>query len=164
MDKAPDKKNIQQLIELGKTKGFLTYEEVNDFLPSEIVSSDEIDDLLDVLVVPYVVPGGDHVYAEGQELLHDPRGDGVTAGGVFAVGDDEIRPVALPKRGEALPDDVPPGFAHDIAYGEDGERFIHDVQSIRTRGVRRRRGFESVPSPYAPRTFTSRIRRSGFRG
>jgi RNA polymerase primary sigma factor len=49
MDKAPEKKNIQQLIELGKTKGFLTYEEVNDFLPSEIVSSDEIDDLLDVL-------------------------------------------------------------------------------------------------------------------
>ncbi|MCP4601899.1 MAG: RNA polymerase sigma factor RpoD [Proteobacteria bacterium] len=42
-------KNIQQLIELGKTKGFLTYEEVNDFLPQEDVSSDEIDKLLDLL-------------------------------------------------------------------------------------------------------------------
>jgi RNA polymerase primary sigma factor len=47
--KVHDKKNIQQLIELGKTKGFLTYEEVNDYLPEEMVSSDEIDDLLDVL-------------------------------------------------------------------------------------------------------------------
>jgi len=49
MDKLTDKKSIQQLIELGKTKGFLTYEEVNDFLPEELVSSDEIDVLLDVL-------------------------------------------------------------------------------------------------------------------
>jgi RNA polymerase primary sigma factor len=63
MDKAPDKKNIQQLIELGKTKGFLTYEEVNDFLPSEIVSSDEIDDLLDVLSSEHieVVDRGDNL-------------------------------------------------------------------------------------------------------
>jgi RNA polymerase primary sigma factor len=63
MDKAPDKKNIQQLIELGKTKGFLTYEEVNDFLPSEIVSSDEIDDLLDVLSSEHieVVDRGENV-------------------------------------------------------------------------------------------------------
>ncbi|MDD5308568.1 MAG: RNA polymerase sigma factor RpoD [Deltaproteobacteria bacterium] len=48
-EKAQDKKNIQQLIELGKTKGFLTYEEVNDFLPEEAVASGEIDSLLDLL-------------------------------------------------------------------------------------------------------------------
>ncbi len=42
-------KSIQQLIELGKTKGFLTYEEVNDFLPEQRVSSEEIDKLLDLL-------------------------------------------------------------------------------------------------------------------
>ena len=49
MNNTQEKKTIQQLIELGKTKGFLTYEEVNDFLPEEMVSSDRIDDLLDVL-------------------------------------------------------------------------------------------------------------------
>ena len=43
------KKKVQRLIELGKTKGFLTYEEVNDLLPAEMVSSDEIDGLLDML-------------------------------------------------------------------------------------------------------------------
>ena len=44
-----EKKNIKQLIELGKSKGFVTYEEVNDYLPEEMVSSDRIDDLLDLL-------------------------------------------------------------------------------------------------------------------
>ncbi len=44
-----EKKNIKQLIELGKSKGFVTYEEVNDHLPEEMVSSDRIDDLLDLL-------------------------------------------------------------------------------------------------------------------
>ncbi len=49
MEKSQPRKSVQQLIDLGKTKGFLTYEEVNDFLPNETVSSHEIDDLLDVL-------------------------------------------------------------------------------------------------------------------
>jgi RNA polymerase primary sigma factor len=42
-------KNIQQLVDIGKTKGFLTYEEVNSFLPEDAVSSEEIDKLLDLL-------------------------------------------------------------------------------------------------------------------
>jgi RNA polymerase primary sigma factor len=36
---------IRQLITLGKEKGYLLYEEVNDMLPSEISSSDELDDI-----------------------------------------------------------------------------------------------------------------------
>src|SRR5688572_19480691 len=39
----------QKLIDLGKSKGFLTYDEVNDFMPEEIVSSDQIDDWLSAL-------------------------------------------------------------------------------------------------------------------
>jgi len=35
-----------QLIELGKEKGFLTYEEVNDILPSDIFSPNQIDEML----------------------------------------------------------------------------------------------------------------------
>ena len=37
---------VNQLIDIGKEKGFLTYEEVNDVLPSDIVSPDQIDDLM----------------------------------------------------------------------------------------------------------------------
>src|SRR6266702_3715430 len=36
---------VRQLITLGKEKGYLLYEEVNDMLPAEISSSDELDDI-----------------------------------------------------------------------------------------------------------------------
>ena len=39
----------QQLISMGKAKGFLTYDEVNDHMPEEIVSSDQIDEWLSTL-------------------------------------------------------------------------------------------------------------------
>jgi RNA polymerase primary sigma factor len=37
---------VKQLIDLGKEKGFLTYDEVNDLLPADIVSSEQIDDVM----------------------------------------------------------------------------------------------------------------------
>jgi RNA polymerase primary sigma factor len=36
---------VRQLISIGKEKGYLLYDEVNEMLPSEITSSDELDDL-----------------------------------------------------------------------------------------------------------------------
>ena len=36
---------IRQLIALGKEKGFLLYEEINELLPTEITSGEELDDL-----------------------------------------------------------------------------------------------------------------------
>jgi len=42
-------KDIDRLIALGKQKGYLTYDEVNDLLPEDIISSDEIDRVLDLL-------------------------------------------------------------------------------------------------------------------
>ena len=36
---------VRQLITMGKEKGYLLYEEVNDMLPSEITTSDELDDI-----------------------------------------------------------------------------------------------------------------------
>ena len=40
-----DRKEVQELIEIGKSKGFLTYEEVNDALP-EGAAADQMDDLI----------------------------------------------------------------------------------------------------------------------
>ena len=37
---------VRQLINMGKERGYLLYDEVNDILPAEVHSSDEIDDLL----------------------------------------------------------------------------------------------------------------------
>src|SRR5512136_1805915 len=42
-------KQKQKLITMGKQKGFLTYDEVNDHMPENIVSSDQIDDWLSTL-------------------------------------------------------------------------------------------------------------------
>ncbi|MBI1865549.1 MAG: RNA polymerase sigma factor region1.1 domain-containing protein, partial [Nitrospirae bacterium] len=38
--------DVKHLISLGKEKGFLTYEELNDGLPPEIVSSEQIDSIM----------------------------------------------------------------------------------------------------------------------
>jgi RNA polymerase primary sigma factor len=60
------RREIQKLIDLGREKGFLTYDEVNDALPPEMVTSDQIDDLMELL--------------EGQNIevvvaAHQVRGD-----------------------------------------------------------------------------------------
>jgi len=39
----------QQLITMGKAKGYLTYDEVSDHMPDEVVSADQIDDWLSTL-------------------------------------------------------------------------------------------------------------------
>jgi RNA polymerase primary sigma factor len=44
-----DRKEVQQLIEIGKSKGFLTYEEVNDALPADMAAPDQMEDVLGAL-------------------------------------------------------------------------------------------------------------------
>jgi RNA polymerase primary sigma factor len=47
MGKKTDMVNLKRLIDIGKNKGYITYEELSDDLPDDIVSSEEqIDDLL----------------------------------------------------------------------------------------------------------------------
>ncbi len=46
MAKDEKMKEIKKLISLGKEKGYLTYDEVNDALPPDIVSSEQIDDMM----------------------------------------------------------------------------------------------------------------------
>ncbi|MDB9822396.1 RNA polymerase sigma factor RpoD [Deltaproteobacteria bacterium] len=57
MNNKSDIVNLKRLIDIGKDKGYITYEELNDDLPEEIVSSDHIDDVmimfeeLDIMVI-----------------------------------------------------------------------------------------------------------------
>ncbi len=57
MNNKSDLANLKRLIEIGKDKGYITYEELNDDLPDEIVSSEHIDDVmmmfedLDIMVI-----------------------------------------------------------------------------------------------------------------
>src|SRR3990167_8358452 len=43
------KQDVEKLISLGKSKGYLTYDEVNSTLSDEIDSSEEIDQVFDIL-------------------------------------------------------------------------------------------------------------------
>lgn len=49
MPKIDKKKELQKLVQIGKEKGFLTYEEINDSLPDEITESDSIDEVMTLL-------------------------------------------------------------------------------------------------------------------
>src|SRR5262245_55678185 len=76
----------QKLINMGKAKGYLTYDEVNDHMPEEIVSSDQIDDWLSSL--------GD----EGIEVV-DAGQQGA------AVKVPTVPPVKVPEVPEVIEDD-----------------------------------------------------------
>lgn len=62
MSKSGKNEEIKQLIDRGRAKGHLTYDEVNDILPQEVVSSEQIDDILILLgdmnidIVPEPLP------------------------------------------------------------------------------------------------------------
>lgn len=47
--KSRERKEVQALLDKGKAKGFLTYDEVNDALPPEMVTSEQIDNLMMLL-------------------------------------------------------------------------------------------------------------------
>jgi len=46
MSDITERSEVKSLMERGREKGFLTYDEVNDALPADIVSSDQIDDVM----------------------------------------------------------------------------------------------------------------------
>ena len=43
------KKDVEKIIALGRQKGYLTYDEVNDLLPDDVSSSDDIDQIFELL-------------------------------------------------------------------------------------------------------------------
>lgn len=43
------KKDVEKIIALGKQRGYVTFDEVNDLLPDNVMTSDEIDQIFDIL-------------------------------------------------------------------------------------------------------------------
>ena len=54
--------HVQQLVLIGKERGYLLYDEINDSLPADVHSSQDIDDLLAILE------------RQGIEILRGPCG------------------------------------------------------------------------------------------
>ncbi|MDD5617482.1 MAG: RNA polymerase sigma factor RpoD [Candidatus Omnitrophica bacterium] len=49
MKKLEIKNDVEKLVAMGKQKGYLTYDEVNDMLPDELTSDEEIDQVFELL-------------------------------------------------------------------------------------------------------------------
>ncbi len=70
---------INQLIKIGKQKGFLTYKELNEILPPEIVSADQIEDIItkieamNIELVDAPPKAEGPVEAEGEETVFLPE-------------------------------------------------------------------------------------------
>jgi RNA polymerase primary sigma factor len=84
MSEEPKLEELDRLISMGKQKGFLTYDEVNDALPSDIVSLDQLDDIMmmfgamDIEVVDSAKAGRlpSEVGRERQQATADDDDDG----------------------------------------------------------------------------------------
>src|ERR1019366_7020955 len=84
---AKTKEHVTKILEVGKEKGYITYKQVNDILPEEVVSSEEIDDILlmlgenDIKVVDQeekatAIPDGDKEVGAGATVKDDDDDDG----------------------------------------------------------------------------------------
>jgi len=95
MPKKAKIEEVKQLINMGKEKGFLTYDEVNDILPSDIVSEEQIDDLMiifdemDIEIIGAVqkkkAPKGKVRESEGERRRFDVRDE------PFGKANDPVR-------------------------------------------------------------------------
>jgi RNA polymerase primary sigma factor len=78
MDKKSDMKNLKRLIDIGKNKGYITYEELNDDLPDEIVSSEHIDDIMTIFeeLSIVVIDEATSKEMEKSQMLKDKKAKG----------------------------------------------------------------------------------------
>jgi RNA polymerase primary sigma factor len=67
---------VRQLINVGKEKGYLLYDEVNEMLPSEITSSEDLDDLFNAFGSAGIeVVDSDKAYRGDKDFDRDGSGD-----------------------------------------------------------------------------------------
>src|SRR4051812_5326412 len=98
--KESDRKK-RELINMGKAKGFLTYDEVNEHMPESIVSSDQMDDWLSAFS------------GEGIEIVDSSSKIKVPEKGAEAAAEeeDEDEEIAATKKEEAEEEEDADGYS-----------------------------------------------------
>jgi RNA polymerase primary sigma factor len=87
---------IQQLITIGKEKGYLLYDEVNELLPADITSSEELDDLFSTFN-----SAGIEV-VDSEKTYRDEQGGGRASEGPEGESDLDLTPGALDKTNDPV--------------------------------------------------------------
>ncbi len=84
---------IRALMAMGKEKGYLLYEEINEILPADVTSAEELDDLFSALGAAGIE------IVESEKTYRDEKvGDGETEGG----GDLDLTPGVLDKTNDPV--------------------------------------------------------------
>ena len=97
MEKLTHVSEINQLISKGKEKGYLTYEEVNDVLPPDVVTPEQIDDLMHLfgeneIDIVDTTTKGEKIAAAKGERDKDESSGGIPASKSDTVSiDDPVR-------------------------------------------------------------------------
>jgi len=87
---------FEEIIDIGKRRGVLTYDEINDALPSEFFSPDEIEDLMDLLqdmgvkVVDYEESASAEEEVEEEELEEYEKTEDLVQAYFHSMGDISI--------------------------------------------------------------------------
>ncbi|MFH1045525.1 MAG: RNA polymerase sigma factor RpoD [Candidatus Omnitrophota bacterium] len=93
-----NKQQLEKLIAAGKEKGHLTYEEVNDILPENIVSAEEIDEILTMLGNENIA-----IVAAEQKPEVEEKPEPEQAAQEEPESDDEEEEASAKEKPEALP-------------------------------------------------------------
>ncbi|MFH1266800.1 MAG: sigma-70 family RNA polymerase sigma factor [Planctomycetota bacterium] len=97
-------KDFQELVAKGKSQGFLTYDEVTNYLPDEAVDPEKLDNLLivlDELGIELVEQAPEPEFYDGPDEPYSGHGDGEESGG--GLGEEQASEpdiVRLPDPGE----------------------------------------------------------------
>ena len=81
--------DIKKLIEYGKSKKKLSYDEINELLPSDIVSSDKIDEIIMLLEKNNIIIEGDNEYDDEDEEEEDEDEEEEDENGKILSGDKD---------------------------------------------------------------------------
>jgi RNA polymerase primary sigma factor len=87
---------FEEIIDIGKRRGTLTYDEINDALPSEFFSPDELEDLMDLLqdmgvkVIDYEGGGSEEEGTEEEEKVEYEKSEDLVQAYFHSMGDISI--------------------------------------------------------------------------
>ena len=113
-------KEVQEIIDRGKTKGFLTLDEVNQILPADALSAEQIDDVM-AMLVELEIELVDQSAASGTSPGGEPDEDLDEEPFAVAESDEQI----APPRTSGLPADPVRYYFHEMGriplLGREGE-------------------------------------------